>query len=61
MKRSSWHVVKHVLFGIHSPSLLYVGQCWCQRKGVSVPQMTERDIQEAIRLSAERAYRTWGE
>lgn len=32
MKRSWWHVVKHVLFGVHSPSRVYQGACWCQRK-----------------------------
>lgn len=32
MKRSWRHVLMHVLFGIHSPSLVYLGQCWCQRK-----------------------------
>ena len=60
MKRSWWHVVKHVLFGIHSPSLLCVGQCWCQRKG-NTAEVSPEEIKAAIRRSAERAYRTWGE
>jgi hypothetical protein len=57
MKRSWWHIVKHVLFGIHSPSLLFVGQCWCQRKGVTVEPMSEAEVWECI----ERSYqRNWG-
>lgn len=25
------HVVLHVLFGVHSPTRVYMGTCWCQR------------------------------
>jgi hypothetical protein len=61
VKRSWWHIVKHVLFGYHSPSLMMVGQCWCQRKGVKEPDISQEKLYEAMRLAAERAYRGRGE
>jgi len=60
MKRGAWHVIKHVLFGLHSPSLLSVGRCWCQRNGPPkgyVP-MNRQEVAECI----ERSYRrNWGD
>lgn len=59
MKRSWWHVVKHVLFGLHSPSLLAVGRCWCQRNGVEMEPMTQEELDEAMRIAVARAFGGW--
>jgi hypothetical protein len=61
MKRSWWHVVKHVLFGSHSPSLLMIGLCWCQRKGVPSDPLTPEQWDAMLRNSSEAAWRGWGE
>jgi hypothetical protein len=61
MKRSWWHVVKHVLFGLHSPSLIFVGLCWCQRKQNPFDPYAYAEQQAAIVRASEAAWRGWGE
>lgn len=61
MRRSRWHVIKHVLFGVHSPSLMMIGLCWCQRKGVEVPDMSAEETLAAIRRSSNRAWKGFSE